>query len=158
MFAEIEAFIMQYFWLAIMLLALLIEGITVSLVSVWFALGALVAWLAQYCGLSWIYQVLVFFVISLLTLLLAFKCKPFRKQLCRQIRPTNYDALLNQEAVVIAEVSSETSPTVGQIKVKQQIWSAYLSEEVSQTESYPVGKKVKIVKISGVHAYVTSAE
>lgn len=158
MLGIISALCVQYFWLIIMLLALLLEALTVALVSIWFALGALLAWLAQLAGCSWLLQVLLFVLVSLVTILFTFKYKPLRMQIFRQVRPTNYDALINQKAIVIKTVNDSSCMSVGQIKVNQQVWSAYVSDLDEEGTSYPVGTKVKIVKILGVHAYVTSVE
>ncbi|KXB42589.1 NfeD family protein [Amygdalobacter nucleatus] len=158
MLIKLGVFIGQNFWLVIMLLSLFVEAMTVALVSVWFALGALLAWIAEILGASLTTQVLLFFSSSLLTLAFTFKFQPLRRHLCRQVVPTNCDALIGQVGVVIKEVTNDMSQAAGQIRVNQQIWSAYISPDETEATSYIVGSKVKVIKIVGVHAYVTATE
>ena len=60
---------MWIIWLAVFLLALVIEGISSEIVSIWFALGALIALLASLIpGVEWWIQLILFVVISVATL------------------------------------------------------------------------------------------
>ena len=59
---------------------------------------------------------------------------------------------------MIKEVTNDMSQAAGQIRVNQQIWSAYISPDETEATSYIVGSKVKVIKIVGVHAYVTATE
>ena len=59
-----------WFWLAVIILFLVIEMITVSLVSIWFVGGALAAFLAAYfTDTMWI-QVVAFLAVSVVLLVL----------------------------------------------------------------------------------------
>lgn len=146
------------FWLAVILLTALIEGMTVSLTSIWFTFGALCAAIAYWCGCSFTAQIVVFLVVSLSSLILSFKFRPIRKFLSHQVIATNYEASVGQTALVIKEVSSQPGAVVGQIKIKQQVWSAVARSKAGQIQCFAPGTLVKVVAIKGVHAIVDTLD
>ena len=67
---------MSFFWLIAMVLFGVLEAVTVGLTSIWFAVGALAALIAASLGAFALVQVIVFLVVSFVTLLLV---RPDRK-------------------------------------------------------------------------------
>ena len=59
-----------YMWLGVAVIMAIIEAASVSLVTVWFFIGALVAFCAALAGASQIAQVAVFLIVSVLSLVL----------------------------------------------------------------------------------------
>jgi len=57
------------FWLIAFVILLVIEIITLGLTTVWFALGAIAAFLAAYVGTSILVQIIVFLVVSIALLI-----------------------------------------------------------------------------------------
>ena len=55
---------MTYFWLGVVVVALVVEALTVGLVSVWFVPGALVSMLLSLFKLPLFVQIPTFFVVS----------------------------------------------------------------------------------------------
>ena len=94
---------MTYIWLGIMLAAIVLELATPSaLITIWFAFGALCAALFAYFGISQIIQILVFAIVSVLSLLII---RPMAaKYLKTNIVPTNVNynsSLLRQNLVTL---------------------------------------------------------
>ena len=136
---------MIYVWVAVIVLAIVFEAVTVALVSVWFIPGAVVSLILAFLNVpDWI-QITVFIVLSVIMLLLAkfvFK-KAFRK---KSNEATNVvDAVIGKSAVVTEKVSNIDG--TGAVKVLGKEWSA-LSE--NERETFELGDVVTVVKIQGV--------
>lgn len=141
---------MWTFWLALMLLALLFEVVTVNLVSIWFAVGAIVSLFASLAGLSLLLQIILFFGVSglgLLIFILVFKPQ-MRDAQARSI-PTNADRVIGQEGQVLQAIVPYEKP--GLIQVCGQTWSATSEDPAA---SIVAGTKVIVVRLSGVKAVV----
>ena len=61
---------MSLFWLIAMVLFGVLEAVTVGLTSIWFAVGALAALIAASFEAAVLVQIVIFLVVSFLTLLL----------------------------------------------------------------------------------------
>ena len=70
---------MAFCWLIAFLVFLTIEMITINLVSIWFAIGAIVSMGVAYFTNNVLIQMIVFIVVSLVTLLIT---KPLVKKFC----------------------------------------------------------------------------
>ena len=81
-------------WAVATVLLGILEGITAELVAVWFALGALAAFVASLLGASLWVQLVVFFGVSLMSLLAT---RPLVRRVLkvRQV-PTNADGLVGK--------------------------------------------------------------
>ena len=119
---------------------------TISLVSIWMALAAVVSAITAALGGSIMVQMLVFVAVSAVLLVLtAPLSRKFRNQ---KKTSTNADRLLEQEGVVLRRI--DPIENKGQIKVMGQVWSA----SGQNGETIDDGEKVKVVSIEGVHAIV----
>ncbi len=138
------------FWLAAMVAFLLIEGATVTLVSTWFALGALAALLVALTGGGVGFQATVFVIVSAICLT---ALRPLvRKHITPKITKTNVDAVIGSTGLVTVAVDNISA--VGQVKLGSMEWTA---RSVSG-EPIPQGTMVKVVKIEGVKAFVEPVE
>ena len=137
-------------WLVLMVVFLLMEANTVTLVSVWFAAGALGALIASlFHGPLWL-QILVFFLLSVSLLALL---RPFlRKYIKPKIVKTNVDAVIGTTGYVTEAIENLTAS--GQVKLGAMVWTA---RSVSGAP-IPVGTLVKVERIEGVKAFVSPAE
>ena len=95
--------LIPFFWLAAAVFFLVVEAFTVSMTSVWFAVGAAAALLTCLFTDSFRAQALVFIVVSILCLL-AFR--PLAAKLRQKITPTNGDRNLGREATVLTTVTA----------------------------------------------------
>ncbi len=137
-------------WLGAAVVLGIVEGLTVALVSVWMAAGAVCAAVVAALGGSILLQILVFLVVSALLLVVTIPLtKKFRQH---KSVSTNADRLIGAEGVVIRKL--DPIENKGQIKALGQIWSASTVDH-SEIE---IGEKVVVQAIEGVHAIVKAAE
>lgn len=136
------------FWICAMVLFLIVEAVTPMLVSVWFALGALVAAILSYFGLDTNVCVLAFAIVSAVSVAL-FK-KLFGDSLKTKHERTNADRLIGAKGVVETDID----PVMGKgtVIVQGNLWSA------KATESIPAGENVEVCAIEGVKLMVKKVE
>lgn len=133
-------------WVVLMVIMLVTEAATQSLVSIWFAAGALSALLAAVFGASLPIQTAVFFFAS--GILLAFLL-PFAKQKIETVKTaTNADRIIGKTGVVTETVDSTAGK--GQIRILGGIWSAKTADGSILSE----GTEVIVEEIAGVKAVV----
>ena len=137
------------FWLVLMVMFLMVEASTVTLVSIWFSAGSLVAMIASFLGAPyWLQIVLCLGVAGLLLLGL----RPFvRKYIRPKVTATNIDAVIGSTGYVTAEIDNLRA--CGQVKLGAMEWSA---RSVSG-EIIPEGTLVKAERIEGVKVFVSEA-
>lgn len=129
-------------WIIIFLVLVVIEAVTVDLVSIWFAIGALVCSFVALGTDSLFIQLMVFVLVSIITLLCT---KSFvSKVKTRKAVPTNLDRIIGFTGVVTEKITNNG----GEVVVDGKRWSAVSTEEIS------VGSKVEILAIDGVKLQV----
>ena len=106
------------FWLIAAIGFLVLEGMTFSMVSIWFAAGSAAALLSCLFWPSFRVQAVVFIVVSILCLA-AFK--PLADKLRRKHTPTNGDRSLGREAKVLTPVSAGKT---GRVRLDGVDWNA----------------------------------
>ena len=139
------------FWLAAMVVFLIVEAACpIHLVSIWFAVGALVAMIVSlFGGVVWL-QVTVFCVVSGALLICLW---PFiRKFLNPHLTKTNVDSIIGSQGMVTAEIDNLNA--VGQVKLGGMEWTA----RSTSGANIPVGTRVQVDRIEGVKAFVSPAE
>ena len=134
-------------WLVLMVIFLGAEALTVSMVSLWFASGAVVALLLSLLHLQVWVQVVLFFVVS--GVLLACLRPMVRRHVAPKIVPTNVDAIVGTRGIVTAEIDNVCA--AGQVKVNGMEWSA----RSTTGEIIPEGTLIRVERIEGVKAFVT---
>lgn len=138
------------YWLGAAAVFTVIEILTTSLTTIWFAGGALVAALLSYLGFSELAQVAVFVLISVLLLVLTRQWA--KEHLNNRTVKTNADRLIGETCLVTETVENLTNK--GQVTVKGQVWSA---RNVDDEQVLPEGTLVRIVAITGVKLTVKAA-
>ena len=107
-------------WLGLFVLFLVIEIITMGLTTIWFAGGALAAFLMAILGMRVSAQVVVFAVVSLLLLAVT---RPLAMKYFNQERQkTGAELLIGQKALVIEDIDTLTAK--GRVEVRGQEWAA----------------------------------
>ena len=106
------------FWLIAAVGFLVLEGMTFSMVSVWFAAGSAAALLSCLFHPPFKVQAVVFIVVSVLCLA-AFK--PLTQRLRQKPTPTHGDRSLGREAKVLTPVSAEET---GRVRLDGVDWNA----------------------------------
>lgn len=137
-------------WLILMIVFLMVESQTVTMVSLWFGAGALAALIAALCGAELWLQIVLFFAVSIV--LLAALRPLARKYFTPKITKTNVDSVIGMQGLVTADINNVTAQ--GQVKLGAMEWTA------RSTSGDPIktGTKVRVDKIQGVKAFVSPAE
>lgn len=137
---------MVWIWLGAVALALFLEAATMSLVSIWFAVGALVTVFAAYAGMPVTGQLLIFVAVSIAAF---FTVRPLtRRFLDPHITPTNADRLLGVDAKVTEEINNELPS--GTVYVDGKTWTA----RSAGGEVIPAGELVEVAWMEGVKLFV----
>ena len=141
---------MAFVWIVLAVVLGIIEAATVSLVSIWFAVGAIVAIIPAYFGTPIWVQILVFLVVSAV-------CFVFTKRFFKDVikvkkQPTNADGLIGEDGIVTAEIDNLSGE--GKVFISGLTWSA----RSSNGENIPEGAVVTVRKIEGVTLIVKIKE
>lgn len=134
------------FWLIIFAVFLIVEIITLGLTTIWFALGAIAAFLTAYVGFGMVVQVVVFLIVSIALFVITrpIAMKFFNKERER----TNAESLIGQKAIVKEKV--DTLRGEGKVEVNGMEWSA----KTDESETIEAGTIVLIKGIQGVKLIV----
>lgn len=138
---------MTIFWLVAVIVLGAVEAVTVGLVSIWFALGALAALLSSlFGGPVWL-QILLFIVVSALTL---FVTRPIVKKYFNKEshKATNADMVIGKQAHVTEEIYNLNA--TGAVRCMGKEWTARSDGE----ERIPKDSVVTVVRIEGVKLIV----
>lgn len=110
---------LPWFWLFLVILFTAIEVATFGLATIWFALGALVMLFLSPLPIPFLWQILLFLIIS--SVLLIFTRPVAVKKLKVGREKTNTDSLIGEKALVIKEI---TEFEKGLVKLHGMEWSA----------------------------------
>ena len=137
-------------WLLLLVVFLAAEAATVSMVSLWFAVSALVALLVALLGGPGWLQGTLFLVIS--AVLLALLRPLVKRYVTPRITATNVDSVIGSTGLVTTAIDNVSA--VGQVKLGAMEWTA----RSTSGQPIPVGTRVRADKIEGVKVYVSPAE
>ena len=138
-------------WLALLIILLIIETITVGLTSIWAAGGALAALLLNILGVPLAGQIIVFFVV---TFVLLYFTRPFAvKYINTQRVKTNYEGIIGK-TIRITETVDNISQT-GTAVVNGQEWTVRAEKDGDILEPDTLAK---VVNIAGVKLIVRKYE
>ena len=137
---------MATIWLIAMVVFMVIEAITVGLASIWFAVGALVAWICALLGAPIWLQIVVFMVVSAAAL---YFTRPIaKKYINAKVIPTNADVNIGKECRVTETIDNIAG--TGAVYVGGKTWTARSADE----EVIPEGELVTALRIEGVKLIV----
>ena len=135
------------FWGVVFVLAVVAEFASMQLVSIWFAIGAVGAFIGVLCKLGFTGQLAVFVLVSLLLLLIT---RPFLKKLrVKQTPPMNADKDIGKQAVVIETI--DAAHGTGRARANGVDWIAVTESD----DVIPVDTIVVIQRIDGAKLIVT---
>lgn len=127
-------------WAILIVVAIIVELSTVTLTSIWFAIGAVVALLLAIFDVGPLWQVLSFIVISALLLLAT---RPFAKKLNeKDVIKTNSDKIISMIGIVTKEIAVGE---IGEVKVNLELWRAISADSTP----IKVGEQVIINSLNG---------
>lgn len=137
---------MTIFWLIMLFVFIIVEALTVHLVSIWFAFGSLCALIASAFGAEIWLQSVLFIGVSALSLILT---RPLVKKYILPKRvATNYEQAIGKTAVVTEEIDNIDAK--GAVKINGIEWTARSADG----SVIGVGSEVTVVSIEGVKAVV----
>ena len=134
-------------WLIILVIMVIIEIATMGLTTIWFAGGAMVAFLLALFGVSFKIQLVAFLVVSFV--MLAATRPIAMKHLNLNRTKTNIDDLTGKHAIVSKEINNMKEQ--GQIVLGGIEW---IARSIEENTIISVDTEVEVVEIRGVKAIV----
>lgn len=131
---------MPWIWLALTVAFIVIESLTFSLTTIWFAIGAFVMIFLSFAPIPGKWQLLIFTLLS--CLLLVFTRPIALKKLKKKQVATNSDSLIGKRAELLEPV---TELDKGSLKANGIIWSAKSEDGTA----IPAGTECVIKSIEG---------
>lgn len=135
----------RWLWVILVVIFAVIEGFTLGLTTIWFAIAALVMVFLSFLPIPLSVQVLIFLVISAALLIFTRPVAIKKFKIGRE--KTNVDSLVGKNALVVKQITEFDS---GEVKLSGQIWTA-VSEDGSALAE---GSKCLVSRIEGVKAIV----
>lgn len=137
-------------WFGLLVLFLWVEASTVTMVSAWFALGALAAMITSVCnGALWL-QVVLFFVVSTVCLL---SLRPLaKKYFTPKIVKTNVDSVVGSKGKVLESIDNVAA--TGRVKLGSMEWTARSTDG----QNIAADTLVAVDKVEGVKVFVTPVQ
>lgn len=129
-----------WIWLAVVAISLIIEFSTMEMVSLWTAIGGLVAMILAACKVGLEIQLIVFFALSILLLLSLRKIS--LKYLQKNNTKTNTDSIIGTVHTLLSDIKDGQ---MGTIKINGITWNTTTNDG----SSIKSGKKVEIIEIKG---------
>ena len=136
-----------YIWLGIAIAFIIVELLTVGIVTIWFAVGALAAMVLAFCQTGLVWQIGVFLALSIVLLILT---RPLVKKYVNSNHvKTNVDALIGAKGRVVEAINGIEG--TGAVIVDGKTWSAKAENE---TIVIPVDTVVTVQEVNGVRLLV----
>ena len=133
-------------WAVLAVLFLVIELVTIGMVSLWFMIGAIAALIAAALGAAMWLQIAVFLIVSGACFGLLYP--RLRHLIGRRRQPTNADMVLGQTCVVTQRIDNIAG--TGAVKVAGKVWTARTEDDAV----LPAGTKAEALRIEGVKLIV----
>lgn len=142
---------LQYVWLALLILFVVAECLTVGLVSIWFAGGSLIAMILAMAGAGIGWQIAAFLIVSAVLLIIS---RPFvKKYLMNKKVQTNYQSVIGEVAKVIETIDNYNQ--TGAVFADGKEWTARATENAVVMEKDSL---VKVLAVEGVKLIVEPFE
>jgi len=140
---------MTIFWVVAIIVFLVVEALTAGLASIWFAIGALAALIAALFNAPIWLQVVWFFIISIIALIVT---RPLVKRFVNsKSQPTNADMLIGTEGIVTENIDNIAG--TGAVAIAGKVWTA----RSTKGALIALGTTVTADRIEGVKLFVSPA-
>lgn len=137
-------------WLVILAVLLVIEIITLGLTTIWFAIGALAAFIATLFNAPMAVQIALFVAVSIL---LVISTRPLAtRYLNNQTIKTNIDSLIGKVTTVVESIDNINAK--GKVIINGIEWMARSTDGTA----IPKGNLVEIMEIQGAKLIVAQKE
>ena len=136
-------------WIAAFIAFVIAEAVTYQLITIWFAIGAMGALIAEVTGASQSKQVAVFLALSVVALLLL---RPVsKKYLKNKTEKTNVDRLVGMNVLITEDVNNAIG--AGKGKLRGMEWTVRSADDCM----IAAGETAVVKKIEGVKLLVTAS-
>ncbi len=113
-------------WLIVVILLVVIEAMTVNLVTIWFIISGIITMFLSFFLNDLISQFAVFVLLGILLMLLT---KPAIEEMKKnKEEKLNLERIIGMEGVVIKEIKKNV---VGEVKVDGKVWSAIADKKIT---------------------------
>lgn len=131
-------------WLLIIVVCIIIEALTISLTTTWFAIGALIAWFVSLFGLSLQTQIIIFLLVSIICLIFT---RPIAiKKLKVGKAKTDLDLLIGTCVKVKSTIDNLNNE--GTVVVNGLEWTARsFNDEIIEKDEIVCVREIKGVKL-----------
>ncbi|SDA40150.1 Membrane protein implicated in regulation of membrane protease activity [Butyrivibrio sp. INlla18] len=135
-----------FFWLIITIVLAVIELATMGLLTIWFAVGAVVAMLISFLDVPFIAQFTVFLIVSICAMLVV---RPWAAaHLNNKTKKTNVDALVGRKTIVKTDIDNIHG--TGKVELDGSTWLATSTSD----EIIKEGEEVVIKEVHGAKLVV----
>ncbi len=138
--------ILTIIWFGVIVILIVIEIMTYNLVTIWFALAAIIALIMTVIGFNFAVQLVTFVIISVILLIVT---RPLLKKLkVGKKLKTNYEAVINKEGIALDNFKIGYN---GNVKVEGLEWLAFsTSDDISKNErvivKQVIGARIRVEK------------
>lgn len=119
---------MQYLWLGIVILLVIIELATINLTTIWFVVSGIITLILSLFIDNLFIQMLIFVLGGVILLLTT------RKILLKYLKPrnikTNIDRIIGMKGIALTDINENS----GEVKVDGKVWNAYSKDLVKENE------------------------
>lgn len=143
---------MTYAWIALFVLFFILEGITYSMISIWFAVGSIASFVVSFFTDSVSVQLIVFLVISVITLIL-FRGPLNKKLTNNHSEKTNFNQVVGKVGIVTERI--DNLHATGRASISGMSWMARSEDDAVCIEK---DEKVVVQRTEGVKIYVQKLE
>ena len=132
---------LTWLWLGLAVVFAIVEALTLGIISIWFAIGALVAMLTTFLIDNFFIQLIIFITVSLILVFFTRKLAVENFKIGKE--KTNVESLIGKKVVVTQAIIPYE---VGEVKVDGTFWRA----KSANGTTYAKGEVVSVLKIEGV--------
>ncbi len=139
---------MAWVWIGVIVVSVFVEWMTqLQLITIWSAIGGIVALILDLCHVDIVVQFIVFFAVTIVLLLLT---RPLAKRMIKKVgvTPTNADMNIGRKGKVTKIIDENMK--VFRVRVDNCDWSAVTENNTL----LPVGTEISVLRIEGVKLIV----
>ncbi|MBS5111528.1 MAG: NfeD family protein [Coprobacillus cateniformis] len=134
-----------FIWTLVLVISVIVEAITIDLVSIWFGIGAIAALIGEFFGLNPFIQMVLFTIVSIICIIVS---RPLAKKYLRgNTVKTNLDRVIGKHCLVTETITADNK---GEVKVMGTLWSATSLDN----EYIKAGEYAEVISIEGAHLIV----
>lgn len=133
-------------WIAVIIISAVIEAASVQLLTIWFAIGAFAALIADACSAPFYIQIFIFLFVSIVLLVFT---RPILKKLMNKNQKTDVNSEVGKTGTVTTEINPQKNE--GRVMLGDVSWIAK-SKDMSVI---PADAKVKIEAVDGTTLIVS---